>query len=241
MLDYKKLSPTVLFIFGGSGDLNYRKLNPALYNLFLDNAMPDHFSIVGIGRSEFSDADYKKKLKEGIDQFSRIKDTNGTWKEFSKHLSYLKMDATNPEEYKKLSKIAKEKEDEAGNHPNVIFYMAVAPQLVPQIVKNIATMKECQERKYTRIVVEKPFGHDLKSARDMNQMLLEHFEEEQIYRIDHYLGKETVQNIMVVRFANDFLEPIWNSKFIDHIEISVLESLGAGERANFYDAIRRPG
>jgi len=235
MLDYKKLSPTVLFIFGGSGDLNYRKLNPALYNLFLDNAMPDHFSIVGIGRSEFSDADYKKKLKEGIDQFSRIKDTNGTWKEFSKHLSYLKMDATNPEEYKKLSKIAKEKEDEAGNHPNVIFYMAVAPQLVPQIVKNIATMKECQERKYTRIVVEKPFGHDLKSAKDMNQMLLEHFEEEQIYRIDHYLGKETVQNILALRFANALFEPLWNRHYIDHVQITASETVGVEGRGGYYE------
>ena len=158
MLDYKKLPSTVLFIFGGSGDLNYRKLNPALYNLFLDNAMADHFSIVGIGRSEYSDADYKKHLKDGIDQFSRIKDSNGKWKEFSKHVSYLRMDATNSEEFKKLTKIVKEKEETAGSHPNVVFYMAVAPQLVPQIVKNIATMKECKERKYSRIVVEKRFG-----------------------------------------------------------------------------------
>ncbi len=133
MLDYKKLPPTVLFIFGGSGDLNYRKLNPALYNLFLDNAMPDHFSIVGIGRSEYSDADYKKHLKEGIDQFSRIKDSNGKWKEFSKHICYLQMDATDPKEYEKLTKIAKEKEAEAGHHPNVVFYMAVAPQLVRRL------------------------------------------------------------------------------------------------------------
>src|SRR6185437_12042661 len=107
MLDYKKLPPAVVVIFGGSGDLNYRKLNPALYNLFLDNAMPDHFSIVGIGRTPYSDVDYKKHLKEGIDNFSRIKDTNGKWEEFSKHVSYLKMDANDPKGYAKMEEIAK--------------------------------------------------------------------------------------------------------------------------------------
>jgi glucose-6-phosphate 1-dehydrogenase len=235
MLDYKKLPPTVLFIFGGSGDLNYRKLNPALYNLFLDNAMPDHFSIIGIGRSPYSDADYKKHLKDGIDNFSRIKDANGKWDEFSKHVSYLKMDANDAKGYDRLEEIAKKKEAEAGVHPTVVFYMAVAPQLVPEIVKHIGKMKLCKDAKHARIVVEKPFGHDLKSAVEMNQMLGKYFDEDQVYRIDHYLGKETVQNILAMRFANAMFEPLWNRNYIDHVQITAAETVGVEGRGGYYE------
>ena len=133
----KKLSSTIFFIFGGSGDLNYRKLTPALYNLFLEKLMPENFSIVGIARSEYNGDAYKQHLKEGIDNFSRNKDENGNWKSFSDHISYVQMDIADEKAYRQIEEIAKQKEQEFGEHPTVIFYMAVAPQLVPTIVKNL--------------------------------------------------------------------------------------------------------
>lgn len=235
MLDYKKLQPTVFFIFGGSGDLNYRKLNPALFNLFLDKALPDNFSIIGIARTEYSDADYKKHLKEGIAEFSRIKDSNGNWEEFSKHIGYIKMDVADEKAYNQIEEITKEKEKEFGIHPIVVFYMAVAPQLVPGIIKNIGKLKICHDTKCTRVVVEKPFGHDLDSAIQMNNILSEEFEENQIYRIDHYLGKETVQNILALRFANSLFEPIWNRRYIDHVQITASETVGVEGRGGYYE------
>src|ERR1051326_909432 len=197
----KRPPASVIFIFGGSGDLNYRKLTPALYNLFLDEWMPEKFSVIGIGRSEYSDGKFRAHLFEGIKEFSRRKDDgNGHWREFSQQVSYLQMDAEDENAYGRISDCVKELEQKWGSHPNVIFYLAVAPQLVPDIAKKLGKLNICKEENYTRIVVEKPFGHDLKSAQELNKLLTEIFEEDQIYRIDHYLGKETVQNILALRF-----------------------------------------
>lgn len=230
-----QLPPTVIFIFGGSGDLNYRKLTPALYNLFLDNSMPEKFSIVGIARSEYTDDAYKQHLKEGIDNFSRKKDENGEWKEFSHHINYMRMDIADDKAYRQITELAKQKAQEFGEHPILIFYMAVAPQLVPVIIKNLGSIQVCTDIKHSRIVVEKPFGHDLKSAREMNKLLGNIFEEEQIYRIDHYLGKETVQNILALRFANALFEPIWNKNYIDHVQITSSETIGVEGRGSYYE------
>ncbi len=235
MLDYKKISPMLVFIFGGSGDLNYRKLNPALFNLFLDKAMPDNFSIIGIARSKYEDGEYQKHLKEGIDNFSRRNNCNKEWENFSKHVSYLQMDVKDENDYKQIVKIAKDKEAEFGVHPNILFYMAVASQLVPTIIKNLGKLEICHDTKCTRIVVEKPFGHDLDSAKEMNQNLNEYFTEEQIFRIDHYLGKETVQNILALRFANALFEPIWNRNYIDHVQITAAETVGVEGRGGYYE------
>lgn len=235
MLDYKKLSSTILFIFGGSGDLNFRKLTPALYNLYLDNAMPENFKIVGISRTDYSDEEYKKHLKEGVDQFSRKKPETKEWNAFSKHISYIRMDINEKSHYDRLAKIAGDHEKEFNEHPDIIFYMAVAPQLVPVIVKQLSELSICHETRTTRIVIEKPFGHDLKSAKEMNAILSKYFAEEQIYRIDHYLGKETVQNILALRFANALFEPIWNRNYIDHVQISASETVGLEGRGGYYE------
>lgn len=235
MLDYKKLSSTLIFIFGGSGDLNFRKLTPALYNLFLDNAMPEHFKVVGISRTDYTDAEYKKHLKEGVDEFSRNKTDAENWKKFASHIQYIKMDINEKSHYDQLASIAKEHEEKYKDHPDIVFYMAVAPQLVPVIVKQLSELEICHETRTTRIVVEKPFGHDLESAREMNKTLSQYFAEEQIYRIDHYLGKETVQNILAMRFANALFEPLWNKNYIEHIQISASETVGLEGRGGYYE------
>ena len=234
MDNQKKLAPALIFIFGGSGDLNYRKLTPALFNLFLDGLMPEKFTIAGLARTEYAGDEYIKHLQDGIQNFSRRKDDE-KWNDFSSHIKYIKLDVADVKGYEQVVALVEAKKKEFGVQPVIIFYMAVAPQLVPAIVKNLGAVKICREANTTRIVVEKPFGHDLDSAHEMNSLLAEYFEEQQIFRIDHFLGKETVQNILALRFANALFEPIWNRNYIDHVQITAAETVGVEGRGGYFE------
>jgi len=232
----KKPEPTIFIIFGGTGDLNFRKLIPALYNLFLDGWMPEQFCIIGTGRTKLDNDQFKTKLLDGINEFSRSgKAKDGKWEEFSQHIFYQISDLNDPKTYQEFGVKIENHNNEWKTKANVIYYLAVAPNFFPIIADNISKSNLATDPDKTRIVIEKPFGHDLRSAKELNKLLFGIFDEKQIYRIDHYLGKETVQNIMAFRFANSILEPVWNRSYIEHVQISVTEQLGVEDRGDYYD------
>jgi len=227
---------TILYIFGGSGDLTHRKLIPALYNLYIDDYLPERFKIIGVGRHNLTVEAYKEGLQRGVSDYSRRKDEKGIWDLFAKEIEYAQYDLTANEAYSLIKeRIAAIKKEWNGEEANVIFYMSVAPQLAPVIAQKLHDAGLAADSKRSRMVFEKPFGHDLKSAAELNQLLCRMFKEEQIYRIDHYLGKETVQNILALRFANVLFEPIWNNHYIDHVQITAAEIIGVGSRAGYYE------
>ncbi|TSJ43542.1 glucose-6-phosphate dehydrogenase [Mucilaginibacter corticis] len=231
-----KSEPTVFVIFGGTGDLNARKLAPALYNLFLDGWLPKQFSIIGTGRTQLTDEQFRKNLNEDINNFSRSgKADKEKWAEFQKNVYYQVSDAKDAETYKEFGKRVEAHAAEWKVRPNVIYYLAVSPTFFPIITSNLAKAKLTDDVEHVRVVIEKPFGHDLESAKELNKLLAGLFDDKQIYHIDHYLGKETVQNIMAFRFANSILEPIWNRNYIEHVQISVTEQLGVEDRGDYYD------
>lgn len=231
-----KTNPTIITIFGGSGDLTWRKLIPALYNLYLDHWLNDQFRIICTGRSEISNDVFIQKLKDGIDQFSRRgKAKKDEWEAFAKYIEYQKADFTQVDFYNQLKKEITQFEQDAKCPLNKIFYMAVPPQFFETIAERIGDAGLADDKTHSRLVIEKPFGTDLESAKKLNAALLNIFEETQLYRIDHYLGKETVQNILAFRFANALFEPIWNRNFIDHIQITVAEKIGIEDRGSYYE------
>ncbi len=226
--------PCTLVIFGASGDLTHRLLAPAIAHLNRDGALSPDFSIIGIGRTEYSDEAFCKRLEDGAKAFTPP--TQGRPGDMPEVVRYLRGAFEDPELYRKLKATLEEIEASRGGPRNRIFYFATPPDADETIVEALGRDALARvENGWVRAVVEKPFGHDLASGAHLNEVLLRAFREKQIYRIDHYLGKETVQNIFVLRFANGIFEPLWNHRYIDHVQISVAESVGVGHRAGFYE------
>ncbi len=233
----KKIENQALVIFGASGDLTYRKLIPSLFDLFMNGSLPDNFVVLGVSRTKYSDGAFRKKMKGGIKQFAYHKNANLEKMDiFLTKLFYLAIDTSNCEEYAEVKNRLSHLNKKFNLHHNYIFYLSTPPSLYSVIPKYLyghgLTM---QQKGFRRIIIEKPFGHDLASAIELNRLLRDFFREEQIYRIDHYLGKETVQNLLVTRFANGIYEPLWNRNYIHHVEITAAENIGVEERGGYYE------
>ncbi len=227
---------SIVTIFGAAGDLTWRKLMPALYNLHLDKLLPRNFAVFGIDKKPMSKGEFHERLRDGIDRFSRRgKADEHHWTEMSDQISYLDGDFSDPDLYKKLARLVAEKEKKWKETAVHAFYLAIPPSLIETIVQGMGRASLSKDRAKARVVVEKPFGHDFASAHLLNQTLTAVFEESQIYRIDHYLGKETVQNILAFRFANALFEPVWDRRYIDHVQITVAEELGVEHRGAYYE------
>jgi glucose-6-phosphate 1-dehydrogenase len=229
--------PTAVVIFGATGDLTERKLLPALYALAREMFLPARFAVVGSSRREMTDEAFRRYAHEAVTRFGRIKPEPRSWEAFAEGLSYVAGSFDDPATFEKLNGHLKRLDSERGTAGNRVFYMAVPPSVFPPLLRQLGDAKLVQRvpSPFTRVVIEKPFGHDLNSARKLNAEVQETLLEDQIYRMDHYLGKETVQNLFVFRFANSLFEPLWNHNYVDHVQITVAENLGMEGRGRFFE------
>jgi glucose-6-phosphate 1-dehydrogenase len=228
-----------MVIFGGSGDLTKRKLIPALYNLARDHFLAQEFAVVGIARRSLTHETFREKLSQEMEQFTLGPQDPELWRWLTERLYYLSGNLQEAATYQQLHTLLTELDKQHGSRGNYLFYLATAPEFFSTIVQQLGAAGLTREDngRWRRVVIEKPFGHDLESARALNRDLRTVLDERQMYRIDHYLGKETVQNLLVFRFANGILEPVWNRRYIDHVQITVAERVGVEERGGYYDHV----
>ena len=225
--------PCLLVIFGASGDLTSKKLMPALYSLAFRGLLPERFGIVGAARSEETDDAFRERMKQAVSEHARDPFKQEVWDELAKGLRYVTLDFADEHGEDTLRDTLNELDKELGTLGNRVYYFAVPPSAIGTLIDEIAKRRGAQG--WLRLIIEKPFGHDLTSARALTAEIQEHFSESEVFRIDHYLGKETVQNMLALRFANGIFEPIWNRQFIDHVQITVAESIGIEGRAGYYE------
>jgi glucose-6-phosphate 1-dehydrogenase len=229
----RRPEPCVLVIFGASGDLTQRKLMPALYSLAFRRLLPERFAVVGAARTEETDDEFRERMKESVQKHARDEFRQDVWDELANGMRYTTLDFSDTAGEDRLAQLLGEVDAERGTEGNRLYYFAVPPSAIGTLVSQLAQRRSAAG--WVRLIVEKPFGHDLASGRELNQLIAEHFGEHEVFRIDHYLGKETVQNMLALRFANGIFEPIWNRQFIDHVQITVAESVGIEGRAAFYE------
>jgi glucose-6-phosphate 1-dehydrogenase len=229
----RRPEPCLMVIFGASGDLAHRKLMPALYSLAYRHLLPERFAIVGAARSEETDEEFRERMKEAVQKYARDEFRQDVWDELASGMRFATLDFSDPQGEDELEAMLCEVDAEHGTNGNRLYYFAVPPSAIGPLVAEIAARRTATG--WVRLIIEKPFGHDLASARELNALIQKHFDESEVFRIDHYLGKETVQNMLALRFANGIFEPIWNRQFIDHVQIMVAESIGIEGRAAFYE------
>jgi glucose-6-phosphate 1-dehydrogenase len=235
-LERLPVHPTTLVIFGATGDLAKRKLLPALYNLAHEGSLPERFNLIGISRAEKPHEDFKAEMRESVEQFSRTKPNPEVLDALLEHVRYVPGVFDDHSVYEALKQEIEAFDADAGIVFNRVFYLSTAPDFFSVIVDALGEAKLARQKDAeVRVVIEKPFGYDLDSARKLNREVLKVFREEQVYRIDHYLGKETVQNMLAFRFANSMFEPVWNRNYIDYVQITAAEDIGIGTRAGYYD------
>jgi glucose-6-phosphate 1-dehydrogenase len=235
-------SPLQLVIFGAAGDVTWRKIAPALYNLYLKNILSDPLKIVGLDLKEMREDDFRDQFLYGINSQSANKSVDKTlWNIFAEKLNFMSDNFSDPSAFQRLSSLLDAQENQSKSPGIRIYYLAVPPGIAELIINGLGQTRLSGPEERARIVIEKPFGHDLEPARKLNCILLNHFSETQIYRIDHYLGKETFQNILAFLFANALFEPLWDHRYIDHVQITVSEQVGVEHRSAYYehaDALR---
>ena len=236
---YKTADPCILVIFGATGDLTARKLLPALYNLTRDGLLPAHFACVGFARREKSHDEFRQEMREAVAKYSRVLPIDpNLWQAFSEQLFYHRSEFNHDAGYEELKDLLQKLDKQFGTRGNHLFYLSTQPSFFSGIIEKLSQHKllsDDKEKRWSRVIIEKPFGHDLNSALKLQKEISQYLDENQIFRIDHYLGKETVQNLLVFRFSNPIFESIWNNNHIDHVQITVSEEIGIGTRGRFFE------